>query len=332
MHKLVNELALVVLPLWWLGVSLASTVPLPDPPVVLAVKAALKRADLAGAESIVADYRKKHGDSPEALAAFAWLARGALSAGFLDHATEGAEQTRQLVLKVLHGRSLDANPYLAQAFGAAIEVEATVMNQMGQKSEAIHLLETSLATYRHTSIVPRLRKNLNLLTLVGKPAPPVGMGELLEGVNSLLSSPGTGTTTAARGAQNAITAGKVELLFFWAHWCPDCKAQAPAIARIAASLEPKGLVLIAPTRLYGYAAGGADAQPAAEKKYIREIFEKYYSFIPGMLVPLDPADFDVYGVSTTPTLVVVDRHGIVRLYHPGTLSEQDLRAAILPLL
>jgi thioredoxin-related protein len=39
-------------------------------------------------------------------------------------------------------------------------------------------------------------------------------------------------------------------------------------------------------------------------------------------------NFGIYGASTTPTLVVVDRNGIVRLYHPGALSLQDLRSAI----
>jgi thiol-disulfide isomerase/thioredoxin len=294
--------------------------PPPEPPLVTATKAAVKRGDLSGAESLVAAYRQQHGDSSEAIEAFSWLARGSLMGGFLDHAMDQAEQTQRLVIKALQGRGIDSDPYLGIALGAAFEVEATAMNQMGQKSEAVRLLETSLTTYRHTSLVARLRKNLNLLTLTGKTAPPLQMTDLLVGAR-----PPTGNAAAA-------APGKVRLLFFWAHWCPDCKAQAPAIARIAASLEPKGLQVIAPTRLYGYAAGGADTTPFAERDYIRTIFDKYYSLIPGLTVPLDPADFDIYGVSTTPTLVVVDRHGVVKLYHPGTLSEQELRAAIAPLL
>jgi thiol-disulfide isomerase/thioredoxin len=297
--------------------------PLPDPPIVIAVRTALSRGDVSGAESMVTEYRRQQGDSPEAIEAFSWLARGAFARGSLEQAMELSEQTRELVRKALGGRGIDSQPYLGLALGAALEVEATVMDRMGQKSDAVHLLETSLVTYRHTSLVARLRKNLNLLTLIGKPAPPIRKNDLLFGAT--LAPPGRGTP-AGDGARN------VQLLFFWAHWCPDCKAQAPAIARLAASLGPKGLTVIAPTRLYGYAAGGADATPEAERKYIQAIFDKYYSFIPSNEVPLDPVDFDTYGVSTTPTLVVIDRHGIVRLYHPGTLSEQDLRAAITPLL
>jgi thiol-disulfide isomerase/thioredoxin len=310
-HKLAAA-ALLCASLHWM----LAAAPLPDPPIVVATKAAIKRGDLSGAESTVAEYRRQHGDSPEAIEAFSWLARGALAAGSLEHAMDLSEQTRELVKKSLGSRGIDSQPYLGLALGAALEVEATVMDRNGQKSEAVHLLETSLVTYRHTSLVARLQKNLNLLTLTGKSAPSIRMNDILFGVKP------------AAGPE----AGNVRLLFFWAHWCPDCKAQAPAIARLAASLEPKGLTVIAPTRLYGYAAGGADTTPEAERKYIGEIFDKYYSFIPGIVVPLDPVDFDTYGVSTTPTVVVVDRHGIVRLYHPGTLSEQDLRAAITPLL
>ena len=35
-----------------------------------------------------------------------------------------------------------------------------------------------------------------------------------------------------------------------------------------------------------------------------------------------------YGASTTPTLVIVDRGGIVRLYHPGVMTLDELRAAL----
>jgi hypothetical protein len=39
-------------------------------------------------------------------------------------------------------------------------------------------------------------------------------------------------------------------------------------------------------------------------------------------------NFLSYGVSTTPTLTLVDRRGIVRLYHPGGMTYQELRSAI----
>jgi hypothetical protein len=49
-------------------------------------------------------------------------------------------------------------------------------------------------------------------------------------------------------------------------------------------------------------------------------------------VPVSETNHTLYGVSTVPTLVLVDRQGVVRLYHPGNMTEEELRAAIEPLL
>jgi thioredoxin-related protein len=39
-------------------------------------------------------------------------------------------------------------------------------------------------------------------------------------------------------------------------------------------------------------------------------------------------NFRRYGASTTPTLVLIDRAGIVRLYHPGAMTYEELRARV----
>jgi hypothetical protein len=104
------------------------------------------------------------------------------------------------------------------------------------------------------------------------------------------------------------------------------------IAKLATDLEPKGLRIVAPTRLYGYTADDDHAAPAKETAFIGKVFERYYSTIPKARVPLDESNFQRFGASTTPTIVVVDRHGIVKLYHPGVMDEASLRAVIDPLL
>jgi cytochrome c biogenesis protein CcmG/thiol:disulfide interchange protein DsbE len=122
--------------------------------------------------------------------------------------------------------------------------------------------------------------------------------------------------------------GSPVLLFFWAHWCGDCKAEVPVIARLRQEFAPEGLVVIGPTRLYGYAAQGADAAPDQERAYIESVRARYYASLQDMPVPLSKQNFNAYGASTTPTLVVLNRAGQVAMYHPGALSYDELRSAV----
>ena len=89
-----------------------------------------------------------------------------------------------------------------------------------------------------------------------------------------------------------------------------------------------GLAVIGPTQLYGYAAQGNDATPAQEKSYIESVRQRYYASLPDMPVPLSKQNFNTYGASTTPTLVILNRAGQVAMYHPGAMPYEDLRAAI----
>jgi hypothetical protein len=108
----------------------------------------------------------------------------------------------------------------------------------------------------------------------------------------------------------------------------DCKGEAPIIARLRQEFAPQGLVVIGPTKLYGYAAQGADATPAQEQAYIDSVRTRYYSALSDMPVPLSKHNFDAYGASTTPTLVVLNRAGKVEMYHPGAMPYDELRAAV----
>lgn len=288
----------------------------PTPKVVAYVEAALQQGDLASANAMVQQYRRLNGDTPEALDALSWLARGELAAGHLNEASKYAKEIEDNSRAALGTRKLDAEPYLPLALGAALEVEAQALVAQQKRAEAVQFLEAAVRTWRGTSIVERLQKNINLLTLEGKPMPVLRETEFL----------------GKRPEPVSALRGRVVLLFFWAHWCSDCKADSPVIAQVAKDLGPKGLVVLAPTRRYGYTAQEEHASAADETPFIEKVYAKYYSAIPNVGVPLDAANFERFGVSTTPTIVVVDRHGILRLYHPGLMSEAELRAAIEPLL
>ncbi len=288
----------------------------PTPKVVLYVIQALQAGDLPDARALVNQYRRLNGDTPEALEAYSWLARGELLSGNLPQALQDAKEIEHSAQTSLATRKLDSEPHLPLALGAAYEVEADALNKEGKRAEALQILRQAEITWRGTSIVDRLQKNINLLTIQGRPMPALRETAWL----------------GDKPANPANLRGKVLLLFFWAHWCADCKADAPVIAEIAREFEPRGLVVIAPTRLYGYTADQDNAPPAIEKAFAAKVFEKYYSSIPNVQVPLDSGNFERFGASTTPTLVLVDRRGIVKLYHPGVMDLAALRDAIEPLL
>jgi len=272
--------------------------------------------DFAGAERTVRAYRAQTGGTSEVAAALSWLARGALDAKRFDQAEWYAAETRKLALELLGNRKLDGDRWLPTALGASIEVHAQALAARGERPESIAFLREQLGLFGATSLDERIRKNINLLTMEGKPAPPLEENDWL----------------GPKPAPLAAMRGHPVLLFFWAHWCPDCKAEAPVLAALQNRYGPQGLVLVGPTRLYGYVAGGEQAAPAAEKQYIEQVRRRYYAAVSDMPVPLSAANFPVYGASTTPTLILIDRRGVVRFYHPGAASESELSARIQAIL
>src|SRR3984957_1500888 len=266
------------------------------------VRESIARNDLPRASEMIRSYRASKGVTPEAVEALSWMARAEFAQKNLVQADKYAQETYKLSQNQLKMHPLLRDPNLQIALGAAIEVEANVLVTRGQRADAVTYLNDQLKTYYATPIRPRIQKNLNVLSLEGKHAP------ALEHV--------------------AIPAGKPVMLFFWAHWCGDCKYEIPILARIKAEFVPKGLVFIAPTQKYGYVAGGEDAPPEVELPYIEKVRQQYYGAIIDTPAPVSEENFSRYGASTVPTFVLIDRSGIVKMYHPGGLTYEELRPRV----
>ncbi len=95
----------------------------------------------------------------------------------------------------------------------------------GRKGE----LQREVTPYKFTSIAMRIQKNVNLLTLEGTRAPELDRSE------------GLGAKTLSL----ADVKGKVTVLFFWAHWCPDCKNEAPILKALLDKYKGRDVCAVA---------------------------------------------------------------------------------------
>jgi thiol-disulfide isomerase/thioredoxin len=280
--------------------------------IVEDVRTALAQNNFSAADAYLNSYRSKNGVTPEYIEAYSWMGRAALNAREYDQAGAYAKQAGEMARELLKQRTLDAEPRLPLALGAAIEVQAQTLAARGQRTQAVAVLQTALRTYGATSIQERLQKNLNLLSFEGRPAPALRADQFLGSKPPVL----------------AQLKGSPVLLFFWAHWCADCKAEAPIITQLRSEYASTGLTVLGPTRLYGYTAQVEHAKPTDELAYIDAVRHRSYSGLLDMPVPISAHNFDTYGASTTPTLVLLDRTGKVAMYHPGALPYDQLKAEI----
>jgi thiol-disulfide isomerase/thioredoxin len=260
----------------------------------------LSAGDLSSAEAIVEDLHHTSGDTAEYAAAVSWLARGALMLREPMAVEKYLAETNRLTTALLKNTRVDDDSFLQAAVGAAIEVEAQSLAQQGKRTQALQLLQREQAKPYPIALQCRIQKNVNLLSLVGQPAPGIG----------------------------GKHPGQPVLLFLWAHWCGDCRAQAPTMARIKADFAAKGLLILAPTRRYGSTSDSEKATVEQEDKEIEKTWQEFYGGLGDTLHPVEEATMVEYGVSSTPTLVLIDRHGIVRLYQPYRMSETRLRDEI----
>jgi thiol-disulfide isomerase/thioredoxin len=111
--------------------------------------------------------------------------------------------------------------------------------------------------------------------------------------------------------------GKVVMLDFWATWCPPCKAEMPALVKLAREYEDQGLAFVAASR------DDMPEAPMLVEDFVRQLPElgRYVVYAPDEMAM-------AFQVSALPTLYFLDREGRVVDARRGMLSEAELRRRI----
>lgn len=270
------------------------------------VRLKISAGDLNSGISAVEDYKSKHGVDTEYLDAVGWLARGSELLKQYDNADKFVAELRQEIPV----EPVDKDELIIP-FGAAIEVEGKLLSSRKGKRAAVQFLEKEFSIAKNIGLRSRIRKNINLLSLEGVPAPELNIADFI--------GPQPQTLAALKG--------KPVLLFLWAQWCGDCKAQAKTLGSVLKKYQLKGLVIIAPTRFYGF-IGDKKATPEEEKSQIKKVWTEVYSELESVAITIDEDTMVKYGASSTPSYVLIDKKGIVKHYRVTRLSESELSRMI----
>lgn len=111
--------------------------------------------------------------------------------------------------------------------------------------------------------------------------------------------------------------GKILLLDFWATWCAPCRSQMPSIAKLYSETKDQGVVVV---------GVNDDKTPEKAVEYLKEQGYEWINLHDG-LSNVARTKYKIYGI---PTLVLIDRQGIIAEYQTGHNTDVDaaIRAAL----
>ncbi|HEY8079509.1 MAG TPA: redoxin family protein [Labilithrix sp.] len=112
-------------------------------------------------------------------------------------------------------------------------------------------------------------------------------------------APAWSNVTAPAGAPQSLASlkGRVVVMDFWASWCGPCKMLAPRLSALKDRLGAQGLTVVGVTT--------DDAQKAAE-------FAGKHDMRYPTVIDTNADTSKIYGVGALPTMIVVDKRGVIR--------------------
>ncbi len=115
--------------------------------------------------------------------------------------------------------------------------------------------------------------------------------------------------------------GRVVVLDFWATWCGPCRASLPVLSRLSERFASRGVAFL------GVDVGDPDLPDAALRLAHARLGSRFPS-VADRTTEVQAA----YQVDTLPTLVLVDRAGVVRSVEIGVPDEEALARELRALL
>lgn len=180
----------------------------------------------------------------------------------------------------------------------------TLLDEAGFCEQIVQLLAADgTPEQRRSAATGRLqvRDRLAQIELLGTVAPEIAVADWVMGEATSLAS----------------LRGKVILLEFWATWCRPCLEMFPRLRDLQERYGPDGLEILALTRYGPSAPGEAGAESQARERRTVEtvIADRGLAVRVGMAA--DGRMQGRYGANGVPTLVLIDRAGLVRTVLSG---------------
>ena len=182
----------------------------------------------------------------------------------------------------------DARSFLAQenAFAERISQLMQATGTMNQKRQAM-------------SGYLQIRDRHTQVGLLNNPAPEIDLKMWLVGEPTSL----------------AELTGRVVMLEFWATWCKPCQEMFPKLAELHAQEAQQGLEILAITRHYMAYGGTLEARNEELDLMRKTVNDHGVTF--RVAVAEDERLQATYGANGLPTVVLIDRKGIVQYAGPG---------------
>ena len=185
---------------------------------------------------------------------------------------------------------------------AGLEVGDVILGPPGAPFEEPHQVREWTMRREIGEPAPlEVARNGSIQQVVLKPEPyPIKMPELPGPPKVGSAAPPLTKVTAYRGDPTLGT-GKPRLLFFWATWCLPCKFSVPEVMAFAKARDVEVIAI-------------TDEEPEKLDQFFKERDEPFPA-----TVAIDPyrIALQTYGVSGTPTFVLIDADGTVQWYHSG---------------